>query len=411
VFFLQIKDRIIIKIESIAFGGEGVGHINKFVVFVPFAAPDDELEIEITECKKKFARGKILKIIKASPWRVKPLCNYYENCGGCCYQHISYQHQLEIKKHQVEEVFRKIGTISAPPVLETVASPEIYNYRGKAQCHQIKAADGNKLGFLDISGCKIVDISRCEIMDETINAKFHKLRENAFIHDKKEIRLTIWSDLCVNQTNKKGQIRRMVKGKEFLVPRDGFFQNNLFLTDVLVDEVCRLALSGQIDTLIDAYCGCGLFSIFLAPFTKKVFGIELNEKAIKFAKINAEQEGINNVTFTCADVAEELSRKRFLPRPGTVDLLIMDPPRDGCSAAVLKAAVELKPRSIIYVSCNPATQARDVKFLSEFGYTLLSLQPVDMFPQTRHIEIIGSLVHKENSNKYKLLPSDGEETI
>ena len=388
---MQLGDRLTVKIEKIAFGGEGVGRINNFVVFVSFAAPEDELEIEITECKRKFARGKILKIIKASSFRVKPLCNYYENCGGCCYQHISYEKHLEIKKQQVEEAFVKIGKITAPPVLATVASPQSYHYRGKAQCHQIISAAGPNLGFLDISGGKIVDIQRCEIMEETINEKISRLRENAFTRDKKDARLTIWSDLPGDNTGKKGQIKRVVKGKEFFVPADGFFQNNLFLTESLVNEVCRLASSSPLDTVIDVYCGCGLFSIFLAPLAKEVFGIELNEKAVKFAQLNAEKENIRNVKFICGDAGEKLLRGDLLPLSRAIDLLIIDPPRFGCNESILKTIIGLQPRRLIYISCNPATQARDVKFLNESGYKLLSLMPFDMFPQTQHIEVVALL--------------------
>jgi 23S rRNA (uracil1939-C5)-methyltransferase len=122
---MQIKDRVVIKIESVAFGGEGVGRVDNFVVFIPFAAPEDELEVEIVQLKKKFARGKILQIIKPSPMRVSPLCRYYENCGGCCYQHLNYEYQLEIKKKQVEEIFRKISKIATPPVLEIKDAPKV----------------------------------------------------------------------------------------------------------------------------------------------------------------------------------------------------------------------------------------------------------------------------------------------
>ena len=388
---MQIRDRLTIRIEKIAFGGEGVGRINNFVVFVPFAVPEDELEIEITQCKRKFSRGKILRIIKASPLRVKPLCSYYENCGGCCYQHISYDQQLEIKKQQVEEAFVKIGKITAPPVMAPVASPQSYHYRGKAQCHQIKSSAGPKLGFLDISGGLVVDIERCEIMEETINEKISRLRENVFIGDKDDARLTIWSDLPGEHEVKKGQIKRIVKGKEFLVPSTGFFQNNLFLTEALVDEVILMAFSGQLDTVIDVYCGCGLFSIFMAPFAKEVFGIELNPQAVKFAQINAAKENIKNVTFICGDAGEELLKRAILSPSGAIDIMILDPPRIGCSQSILQTIAGLQPRRLIYVSCNPATQARDVKLLNEFGYKLLSLLPFDMFPQTQHIEVIALL--------------------
>jgi tRNA/tmRNA/rRNA uracil-C5-methylase (TrmA/RlmC/RlmD family) len=393
---LQPGDRATIRIEKIAFGGEGVGRIDNFVVFVPFAAPEDDLEIEITQCKKKFARGKILKIINSSPLRVKPLCNYYGSCGGCCYQHIGYDEQLEIKKRQVEEAFVKIGRISTPPVSSPVSSRSAYHYRGKAQCHQIITSSGCKLGFLDISGGLVVDIERCEIMEETINEKIGRLRENASGRNRKnDTRLTIWSDLPNEHNTKRGQIRRIVKGKEFLVPFDGFFQNNLFLTDALVDEVCRMASSGQLNTVIDLYCGCGLFSIFLAPFAKEVFGIELNRNAVTFARINAEKENLRNVTFICGDAGGELLKGKLLTLSGAaVDLLILDPPRIGCSQLVLKTIAKMQPQRIIYVSCNPVTQARDVKLLNESGYKLLNLLPFDMFPQTQHIEVIALLEHE-----------------
>ena len=385
---MQLKDRLAIKIESIAFGGEGVGRIDNFVVFVPFAAPGDELEIEITQLKKKFVRGKILKIIKPSSTRVNPLCRYYENCGGCCYQHLKYEHQLKIKKKQVEEAFWKIGKMASPPVLEPIAAPKVYHYRGKAQYHAEAVSNGWKIGFLDISGGDLVDIERCEIMEETINEKMRVLRENKQLRRNTDAQLTIWSDSFVDQASKKESIVRVVKGENFLVPRDGFFQANLYLTDQLVDEVCRLAATNEISTLVDAYCGSGLFSIFLAPYAKNVIGIEINEKSVKYAQINAENAGVKNAKFIHGDI-EKVLQERVLPQGEKIDLIVLDPPRIGCEKTMLKAIADLQPQKIIYISCNPATQARDVKYLNECGYYLQSLLPVDMFPQTEHIEVIG----------------------
>jgi len=385
---LQLKDRVIIKIESIAFGGEGVGRIDNFVVFVPFAAPGDELEIEITQLKKKFVRGKILKIIKPSPTRVNPLCGYYANCGGCCYQHLKYEHQLEIKKKQVEEAFWKIGKMASPPVLETIAAPKVYHYRGKAQYHAESKSRGWKIGFLDISGGELVDIERCEIMEETINEKIRLLRGNKQLRRNTDAQLTIWSDCLPGEACEKESIIRIVKDKKFIVPRDGFFQANLYLTDKLVDEICRLAAVDEINTLVDAYCGSGLFSIFLAPYAKNVIGIEINEKSVKYSRINAENAGVKNAKFIHGDIKKVLQEK-FLPPGNKIDLIVLDPPRIGCEKTMLKAMVALQPQKIIYTSCNPATQARDVKYLNDCGYDLQSLLPLDMFPQTEHIEVIG----------------------
>lgn len=390
---MQLKDRVTIKIESIAFGGEGVGRIDNFVVFVPFSAPGDELEIEITGQKKKFVRGKILKIIKPSPMRVMPMCRYYERCGGCCYQHLDYKHQLSIKKKQVEESFWKIGKMASPPVLEPIASPKIYHYRGKAQYHAEAVSKAWKIGFLDISGGKLVDIERCEIMEETINEKLRLLRENKQLRSNTDAQLTIWSDYFVDEPCKKESIVRGVKEKNFLVPHDGFFQANLYLMDQLVDEVCRLAATNEINTLVDAYCGSGLFSVFLAPYAENVIGIEISEKSVKYAQINAENAGVKNVKFVHGDI-EKVMQEKFLPPGDKIDLMVLDPPRIGCEKAVLKAMVAWQPQSIIYISCNPATQARDVKYLNECGYDLQSLLPVDMFPQTEHIEVIGFMTQR-----------------
>ncbi|MEN6620507.1 MAG: class I SAM-dependent RNA methyltransferase [Smithella sp.] len=392
---MQLKDRITLKIEKVAFGGDGVGRINNLVVFVPFAVPGDELEVEITQCKKKYAHGKILKIIKASPLRIEPLCIYFEKCGGCCYQHIKYEEQLKIKRSQVKETFLRIGKIQEPPVLPTLASSIAYHYRGKAQCHQIMTSSGPRTGFLDVSGSKVQDIERCEIMEESINEKIGRLRKEVFYQKRvKDSRLTIWSDLT-GEHAKKGQVKRIVKCKEFLVPFDGFFQNNLYLTDNLVDEVCQMALSGgQLNTVIDLFCGCGLFSIFLAPYANEVLGIELSPKAVKFAQINAEKENLKNIKFVCGDAGEELLKNFPMHSTKAIDLLILDPPRIGCDQSLLKAIAGLQLSRIIYVSCNPATQARDIKFFKESGYRLLHIQPLDMFPQTQHIEVTALLVHE-----------------
>ena len=302
---MQIKDRAIIKIDSVAFGGEGVGRIDNFVVFVPFSAPGDELEIEITQQKKKFVRGKILKIIKPSPLRTTPLCRYYQKCGGCCYQHLDYEYQLVIKKKQVQEAFWKIGRIPESPVLEAIASPKAYNYRGKAQFHAEIDSTGPEIGFLDISGSKIVDIENCRIMEETINEKMRILRESKRSRYN-ENELTIWSESLAGEPNEKESIIRIVKEKKFLVPRDGFFQANLYLTDRLVDEVCRLAAVGESKTIVDAYCGSGLFSIFLSSYAENVIGIEIDEKSVKYAQINADNLGVKNVRFIQGNVERVL---------------------------------------------------------------------------------------------------------
>ena len=238
-----------------------------------------------------------------------------------------------------------------------------------------------------------MDIERCEIMEETINKKMRLLRENKQLRSNTDAQLTIWSDFFVDEPCKKESIVRIVKGENFLVPRDGFFQANLYLTDQLVDQVCHLAATNEINTLVDAYCGSGLFSIFLAPYAKNVIGIEISEKSVEYAQINAENAGVKNVKFVHEDI-ENVLQEKFLPPGNKIDLIVLDPPRIGCEKAVLKAMAAWQPQKLFIFPCNPATQARDVKYLNECGYDLQSLLPVDMFPQTEHIEVIGFMTQR-----------------
>lgn len=382
---MQIKDRFSLKIESVAFGGSGVGRKDGLVIFVPFTAPDDVVEIEIIQLKKKFARSRLLRVITPSPLRTKPLCRYFGECGGCSYQHIRYEHQLEIKRRQVQEAFIKIGGIAGPKVEAVIGSPLTYAYRGKATLHTGKNANRFTLGFMDTTGASIADIDRCEIMHESINDQIREIRTKGMILSRRED-ITLWSN---DPDQGHESVVRNVKGREFLVPRSGFFQANLSLVDRMVDEVCSLMPAVEKATVIDACCGCGLFSVFVAPKVSRVIGIEINEKAVRFALINADRHGIANAEFVPGDIENvlcDLARKA-----DAVDAMILDPPRTGLSPEALAAIVNLKPLDLIYISCNPATQARDVKAFCEAGYDLHHLQPFDMFAQTEHIETIGWL--------------------
>jgi len=385
---LRQKDRFAVRIESVAFGGQGVGRIDNFVVFIPFAAPDDVLDVEIVEVKKRFARGRILQILQPSPLREAPVCRYYGRCGGCSYQHIIYDEQLNIKQKQVREVFQKIGGVNEPPVADIIASPRIYSYRGKARMHTEWTKRGRKIGFMDVSGARIIDVGRCEIMEESINQQLLKLRggERQFTNGD----FVIWSHNFSVQAKSKDHLSRAVLGREFLVPRDGFFQANLCLTDRLVSEVRRLAEGNKFNAIVDAYCGSGLFAIFLSPFAGHVIGVEQNQQSVWCAEKNAQSSGLRNVDFISENCLTAFQGGK-ISADERIDLIVLDPPRVGCEEELLMEIVSRKPEKIIYVSCNPTTQARDVRFMNEKGYTLEMLLPLDMFPQTQHIEVIGLL--------------------
>jgi len=392
---IKAGDIIEVKIDTVAFGGDGVGRIDNIVIFVPFTVDGDVVEVEVTGVKKKYLRGKIKKILAPSPQRVEPRCLYFSECGGCQYQHILYEYQLEIKKRQVIESFERIGRLRLPPVKEIIPSLAIFGYRGKAEYHVgFSKGENSGVGFMDVEGRGLVDIERCEIVDETINMAFQRFRSDLItgrtkIHDERQI---IWSGLS-DEEKKVGTpeyVTRKAKGENLLVPYEGFFQANVFLVDYLVDCVMEMSGFTGSEAVLDCYCGSGLFSLFLSGYAREIFGIEIDSESAKCARINNKKHGVSNVTIFRGDIKNILQEK-FVERNINIDIIILDPPRIGCGRNVISGIIELKPEKIIYVSCNPATQARDIRYLTDKGLILRALQPIDMFPQTRHIEVVALL--------------------
>ncbi|MEI7637205.1 MAG: class I SAM-dependent RNA methyltransferase [Syntrophus sp. (in: bacteria)] len=450
VFILREGMIIPLVIEDIAFGGEGVGRYQNQAIFVPYTTPEDMVAVKIKEVKKRHAHGIIHEIIKPSPLRIAPRCSHFTQCGGCDYQHLSYTDQLAIKKTQVVEAFRRIGCFPNPPVADIIPSPRPFNYRGKAD-FWIGKRDGQDgvAGFLRSKSRVIVDVERCEIIAESLNQALQGLhkqgRKSPVTVSRRQITAWSWGreigadipaaalnypvleealrsrslppnlshatvsggafidllDLWPVHADTAGDLAfcgdvvpRIIKSRTFLVPAQGFFQANLYLVEQLVDAVVEMcALMGR-ESVLDAYCGSGLFSMFLAPATRQVFGIELWGKAITCARENLARAGHDNADFIIGD-AGEVMQSQFVARQQFLDVLVLDPPRTGCPSKVLSSVNRLRPKRIVYVSCNPATQARDCRFFANHGYTLQSLQPFDMFPQTSHIEVVGLLLLQE----------------
>ena len=397
---MKIGERIGTEIRDVAFGGDGVGRYEERVIFVPFTVDGEEVEVEITEVKKRYARGRLLRVIVPSPYRVIPLCLYYTRCGGCRMQHISYPHQLELKHRQVTEIFRRIAKLSFPAMAQVIASPRPYGYRGKAEFHLAGGREGSRrVGLMAWASHDLVEIERCEIVDESINCKYGTFRE-AFLerrHPLQDDRQIIWSDekgeppteMSIDSRTP-SEITRIVGEKRMAVPYRGFFQANRLLVKELVDLVVKMSgLSGG-ETVIDAYGGAGLFSLFLGSQAGRIFGIEGDREAARCAGRNLRRAGLTQAEFIPGDVADVL-RNEIAPRGLKADVVVLDPPRDGCGAGVIDAVVAIRPKRIVYVSCNPATQARDIRLLSNNGYNLRLLQPIDMFPQTAHIEVVAAL--------------------
>jgi tRNA/tmRNA/rRNA uracil-C5-methylase (TrmA/RlmC/RlmD family) len=366
--------RCTVTIADIAFGGEGVGRVAEFVIFVPFVLVGEVVEAEIVEVKKRFARARLLRIVEASPQRVQPRCRYFTDCGGCQYQHIDYTAQLRLKHKQIRDLFERIGGLDPDVVSPVIPCPQPYGYRNRimvrSQWDKFKKA--LNLGFIRADNRLVVDIEECKIAEPALNEQIRQLR--AHPPPKGGIKVVL---------------RVAAEGWE--VPRDSFFQNNFFLLPKLVETARDCLRQGGTRFLLDLYCGVGFFSVELADIVEAFIGVELDQLAIKAARLNAAFRGRQNGEFLAGTVQDLLLgvMERYLA-PATSVLL--DPPRIGCLPDTLTLLRRARPRQIIYISCHPATMARDLNVLcSEGVYVLARVVPLDMFPQTAHVECVADL--------------------
>jgi tRNA/tmRNA/rRNA uracil-C5-methylase (TrmA/RlmC/RlmD family) len=371
---LKLADKISLTIHDLAFGGEGVGRIDDFVVFVPFVLPGEIVEAEITEVKKNFARAKLLRIEKSSPERVAPECRYFGACGGCQYQHIAYATQLRLKHKQISDLFERVGKIPADKIAPVIPSPQPYGYRNRIMIRSQWNGPAKKLviGFIRADNKFVEDIEECKIAEPAISEQIKNVRANP---------------------PPKGGIKIVLRipPENWDVPPDSFFQNNFFLLPKLVETVRGFLRDGGAKHLVDLYCGVGFFGIELADLVESFVGVEYDQLAIKAALKNEAARKISNGEFISAKVEEVLPEllKKFSPEKTTV---ILDPPRKGCQPETLSLLRETRPAQVVYVSCHPATMARDLNILCAEGvFELARVQPLDMFPQTQHIECVADL--------------------
>ena len=356
IFDMRVVD---LKIEDIAFGGKGVGREQGKATFVPYTIEGELVSAEIVREKKQFAEAELVEVNESSPHRVTPECPYFGQCGGCAYQHIGYEHQLAIKWRQVRDILQRIGKLKDIPLRPIIPSPKQYGYRNRITVH---AQDG-VIGFFRRDSHRLIDIQRCSISCDEVNDELMDLRRR--------------NPRDGHYTLRTSSSRRV------------FSQTNDQVADGLRNLIVDLVPPNQ-DLLIDAYCGAGFFAKALLDKFERVVGIDWDKFAIAAAKENATKKE----TYIAGDVEEELARSDGFSEEGETGrlgsrrslTLIVDPPATGLGANARKEILNIAPTTLIYVSCNPATLARDLKELHG-KFTINSVTPLDMFPQTAEIEV------------------------
>ena len=441
------KDRSYpIKVSGLGHSGEGVGKTDGFTVFVEGAIPEDYVEAKIIKVKNNYAVGKLKKIINPSPNRINPPCSIVGQCGGCQIQQIDYQKQLDYKTQLVKDNMERIGKIKDVLIHPTIGMQQPWNYRNKAQ-FPVGKEEGATIGFYAKGSHRIIETDTCLIQHNDNNGINKVIRQfiNEFkipIYDEKKHKgllrhiitrvgfstnemmvamvingesiphqeelisrlkdyneniVSIYLNINKNRTNViLGKVNKLIYGKKYITDYIGdikfeisplsFFQVNPIQTKILYEKALEYAdLQGN-EIVYDAYCGIGSISLFLAQKAKKVIGVEIVEEAIEDAKRNAKLNNIENAEFYVGQAEKVIP---ILYQQGqSADVIVVDPPRKGCDQKLLDTIVQMKPKRVVYVSCNPSTLARDLNYLEKNGYKAIEIQPVDMFPHTMHVECV-----------------------
>ncbi len=369
-----------------------------WVVMVPFTLPGERVRARVFRNQKNFSEADLVGVLKAAPERVTPTCPLFGRCGGCQYQHFNYAGQLAWKQRQVAELLEHMAGITHE-VAPVIGSPRELAYRSKITPHYNPprpdaAPEDFAFGFLR-QGTRfdLVDVPRCEIATEAINAKLPEVRAaaqaRAAAGEIKRGATVLLRDAGGHVTTDYDEVieERVGELRLRFLARD-FFQNNPFILPAFTGFVRQQAAASGARFLVDAYCGSGLFALSAASAFERVSGIEISESSITFARENAAANGITNTTFQAGDAAAIFAGLDFEAAETAV---IIDPPRKGCDEGFLNQLFAYGPRAVVYVSCDPATQMRDLTFFLAAGYTLTAVQPFDLFPQTRHLECVITL--------------------
>ena len=443
------KNQIIpLEITGYTAEGSGVGHYNGMAVFVPLAAAGDRLEVKILKTAKAYAYGKIEKIISASKDRIPVDCPQFARCGGCTFRHISYEAELRAKQQRVEDALERIAGLRFAVLRPIVGAQDPNRYRNKAQLPIGQGSGGNiSLGFYAAHSHRIIDCEECLLQPQEFTTAMKAFRDwqgetrdsvydestgrgrlrHLFlrraqatgevmacvvvngngVHDEDKLadlffkKVPGMKSFVINSNREKtnvilGKKFRTARGQDditdllcglrFRISPQSFYQVNPLQAERLYAIAGDYAgLTGQ-ETILDLYCGTGTIGLSMAKRAKSVIGVELVEQAVEDAKKNAAENGIENAEFLCADAAKaaDMLKNRGV-RP---DVIVLDPPRKGCDPALIDTVAEMAPGRVVYVSCDPATLARDIKAFSLLGYKPMEATPVDMFPRTSHVECV-----------------------
>jgi 23S rRNA (uracil1939-C5)-methyltransferase len=370
---------ITLRLETMTYGGEALGRHAGKAVFVTGGLPGELVRVAVADDRARFSRGRVIEVIEPSPDRITPPCPHFgcdaTSCGGCQWQHIAYAAQLRYKTAIVREHLQRLGRISDPPVRDIIPSPAVWRYRNHAQFHL--AHDGQS-GFRAARSQRVVPVTECHIIEPALLEQLRSSRRAGQPRDRISLRHGNTPDRLSGATTFR------LKDATFHVSDNSFFQVNTALIETLIDQVLGKIDPQPADTILDAYCGVGLFSRFLAPRVDRVSGVESSASAVRDFRINL-------TGFEQVEVHQGLVEK-VLPRL-TVPLsaAVLDPPRAGCGPRVVEAVVARQIDRVVYVSCDPATLARDLRQLIDGGYRLIEAQPIDLFPHTYHVETVALL--------------------
>lgn len=449
-FIVNKNDRLSVIVEDLTHDGAGVAKVEGYPLFIPGALPGEEVEIVVGKTLKNYGFARLLNVVKASPDRVEPPCHVFPECGGCQLQHLSYDGQLVQKQKMVRDVIDRIAKLPHVPVHPVKGMQDPWRYRNKSQI-PFSERDGKIVsGFYRSRTHHIVDTDICIIQSEEADALMTALKHELHglgieAYDEKTHRgmlrhlivrkgRTTGEIMVVLVTRKKkfpqkeavieiirrvipnvtsimqnvndqktnvifGEETILLYGKPVIVDAIGdidfeisarsFYQINPVQTEVLYGQALEYAQLTGDEMVIDAYCGIGTISLFLAQKAKEVYGVEIVPQAIEDAKRNAELNDITNAYFEAG--ASEIVIPKWYAEGKRFDVLVVDPPRKGCDEELLKTILEYKPKRVVYVSCNPGTLARDLRILEDGGYRTQEVQPVDMFPHSAHVEVVAWL--------------------